>query len=331
MELTLTLPASRDLWEAHSAEEWKRLFIRKKHPPTKLTLLDTLHDPLLFEGDSDVIDLHLSAHVILYAFWGRVWSLRDSQTFHQRGHVSSRSATTQLWLEAQHQELYGSLKSTKEKLDRLNILSAEALLLCEVLMMSLHSSFADIQSFAGRFGERESKCALPQLREWATRHESCFAIWHAGQVLRIARLLPPTSLRGFLAITVYHACLLLWVATWFFKKSTAPSRASPVLEQENRVHFHKFAPKNSQGSHSTNWVILDGEENSQIRTYLATRDGEPALRLADQVTSLNDPATVPAVMKDVFKRNFPAQGHPLPPLLENLTTLMDELSQSQSG
>lgn len=328
MELTLALPSVRALWEAQNAEEWKKVFLAMPGPPTSLSLIDGLHDSSALEDESKAIDLAFSAHAILYALWGRIWALAEAKSFHQRGPQPSRRATTQLWLEAQHQELYSNLKNTKAKLERLGALSPEARLLCELLMMSLHSSSADIQSLAGRFGEREFKHALPQLRDWAHNNDSFVAIWHAGQVLRAARLLAPTSLRGFLAIAVYHASLLLWVAVWLSKKSNAPSRASPTPENANKVHFEPFVTQSDQPS-VPGWVVLDGPENAQVRSYLSTEKGRPALQLGGKVADLADVTTIPEVMVEIFRQNFPSQDHPLPPLLENLVTLMEELSQSR--
>lgn len=325
MELTLPLPSCRSLWDARTPLEWKSRYLAKSHPAIANSLIDAMHDAARLEIDADSIDLDFSAHVVLYGLWGRVWSFLDAKQFHQRNRFPSRNATSLLWLEAQHQELYTHLKGTKEKLQSTKALSPEAELMSQLLMMSLHVCSEDVQRFAGRFGEEEVRSALPMLQDWVSRDEHRYATWHAGQLLKAARKLPRTQLRGFLAIAVYHACLTLWVSSLISKRIGATSkRASPGAGTE-------FLQQRTTQQSPQSQILLDGEETQATRTYLTIGRGTPSLQLANQIGELSDPTVIAKVMMNIFRENFPATSDPLPPLLENLASLMNDLSHTPAA
>ena len=96
----------------------------------------------------------------------------------------------------------------------------------EMFALALHVDLNQLQSFAGKAGEEEARRAsahfLHQDGErnggasgggggWVRSEDARYAVWHAGQVFRRARELPPTGLRGFNAMAVYFASLTLWV------------------------------------------------------------------------------------------------------------------------
>ncbi|KAH7628682.1 hypothetical protein B0T09DRAFT_344404 [Sordaria sp. MPI-SDFR-AT-0083] len=104
----------------------------------------------------------------------------------------------------------------------------------EMFSLALHVDLNQLQSFAGKAGEEEARRASAHFlhqhhypgtgREgngpggaggggggWVRSTDARYAVWHAGQVFRAARGLPPTGLRGFNAMAVYFASLTLWV------------------------------------------------------------------------------------------------------------------------
>jgi hypothetical protein len=273
----------------------------------------------------------MCANAIWYGLWGRVWRFLDSKLFHQRSPASIARTTGRLWLDAQHQELVMHIKHTREMLSKLNVLSAEGELMSEMLMMSLHICSEDVQRFAGRFGEEEVRAALPTLREWIHKDEHLHANWHAGQVLRAARKLPRTQLRGFLAIAVYHACLTLWMSALLTRRSGTASgnfaRTSVGLAigvGETSMH----PEGNRSFTMSEQSVILNGDETPVTRAYLSLGRGVPALQVDGGVGELQDPTVIPTVMMSIFRENYPAQSESLPPLRENLGSLMNDLSKT---
>lgn len=336
VELTLPLPYSRDLWDARSPEEWKSRYLAKRISNLTITLSDAMHDAGRLELAAPIIDLGMSAHLTLYGLWGRVWSFLDTRSFQRRDGSQSQKPTSLLWSQAQHQELYSHIHKTKEQLASLRVLSPEADLMSEMLMMSLHVCTDDIQRFAGRFGEDEVRLALPLLQEWLGRDEHRNATWHAGQVLRAARRTPRTQLRGFLAIAVYYACLTLWVSSLISARRPSTSRQhtphasdrTSVSMDHQTTSFQSSIPASMPPQDQ---VLIDGDENLAIRTYLATGHGNPCLSFSNQIRDLHDPMIFPKITRNIFRENFPDESEPLPPLLENLASLMDDLSKPLMG
>src|SRR2546421_4831999 len=69
-ELLCPLPASRDLWFAQSASEWKSRFLQKgtSSISNKASLVDGLRNSTIFDVSQDRIDIHLSYLTALYGF-----------------------------------------------------------------------------------------------------------------------------------------------------------------------------------------------------------------------------------------------------------------------
>ncbi|KAK3388990.1 hypothetical protein B0T20DRAFT_511002 [Sordaria brevicollis] len=110
----------------------------------------------------------------------------------------------------------------------------------EMFMLALHVDLNQLQSFAGKAGEEEARRASAHFLNqegnepsgigsggggWVRSTEARHAVWHAGQVFRAARALPPTGLMGFNAMAVYFASLTLWV----YGLLGGPNPVSPVF------------------------------------------------------------------------------------------------------
>ncbi|KAJ9156050.1 C2H2 type zinc finger domain protein [Pleurostoma richardsiae] len=341
-ELSFTLPAARDLWDARGPEEWRARHLAKLHKHSSFTIIDGMHDPTQLEAEIDGIDIGLSSLAILYGFWSRVWSFTDSKTFTYQRKVTSNRSSTGFWVEAQRQELYQTIHTASLKLRSLHCLSPEGHLVSEFLMMSLHTLFEDTQRLVGRYGEEEFKQALPRLREWTQSDDQHCAAWHAGQVLRAARTFYPTQLRGFHAVAVYQACLTLFIFIVLSKISLASAPASPVPERSIVSNILRRGTDTSAAArpggvlaapHGRNIpleILLDGEETIDVRTFLKTGHGRPRLTVSGEPQDLEDPRIVHTVMAEIFQSNFPSKSDPLPPLLENLASLMSDICKAFS-
>jgi hypothetical protein len=327
-ELVLPLPSCRGLWDARNATQWQQLFLAKLKSTASISILDAMNDVSRLELERDTIDGGMSAHIVLYALWSRVWGFLDAKSYYQRSNTRKRKASSILWLEAQHEELYAQISTIKENLAKQDILTPECELVSELMMMFLHVNSQDIQKFAGRFGEEEVRAALPLLQVWMHHEEHRYAVWHAGQVLRAARKLPPTQLRGFLAIAVYHACLTLWVTVMLTNRSGLTTRRnSPQLATaDGNAVSGRQTSDNVSPCETGVPVMIDGEGTQASRAYMIHGEGRPALMLNGVTRRLSDPSTISQVMLDVFKTNYPAKSASLPPLLENLSSLMTDLS-----
>ncbi|ETS85197.1 hypothetical protein PFICI_03222 [Pestalotiopsis fici W106-1] len=343
-EIAFSLPAAQDLWDAQDETEWRDRMIAKSGTTTTSTLMDGMHDPCSLENEADIVDVGFASHAILIGLWGRVYSFLDSKAFYLRDNSDSH-ASSSLWLEAQRQELYLKIQSITTKLGWLLPLSSEARLVSEFLMMSLYVSSEDIQRIAGRYGEDDFQKSLPVLDRWNNSKDGRYARWHAGQVLKAARSFPPTQLDAFNGIATYHACLVLWVGCALKQRAGRHIQSGQVMQprpatnltsaatgEEQEMQFSRPANSTSDptkaSKRQTTQVILDGEETSEVRSYLAMGVGQPCLHMSNRLVEFEEPAAVSKVLSDIFRANFPSKSYPLPPMLENLDSLMAELCRS---
>lgn len=322
-ELCFTLPTSRDLWKARSAEEWRDLYLTKRPTPSggiprvaEVTQCMTILDDL-----EDRIDIELSCTALLHGFWGQIWSYRDAVKFHSSGGPNRRGASSPpLWLKTQHQELYRDIAEFANQIQRSRKPKPQLILLAELFMMILHVSPDDLQKFAGKNGEDEARRAAHSLEEkWFSGSESRYAVWHAGQVFHWARRLSPTSLRGFNAIAVYFASLTLWA---FGLASCAHSTNGRQDEKGSRVS-------------PLDYVLVDGDESRESRAFLQLDRGVPGLTMygdaSTGIESLSNTGMVLTISRNLLRDNFPVRNEPLPPLVESLCHLLQALGSGLAG
>jgi hypothetical protein len=208
-------------------------------------------------------------------------------------------------------------------------------------MMSLHVSLDDIQLFAGREGEDEARKIFPQVRAWTRDSDSRKAVWHAGQVFHHAKAFEKTRLRDFYAVATYHATLVLWVWGMVTSGSSRQSGiATPVgtgMPQQPSLQG-TFAMAKSKAK-----VVLDGPESKSTKAFVQLGHGTPGLQIAvrpanemldarpsstsEVFCSLFDSRGVMSTAARVLKGNFPHTKGSLPPLVANLSNLLDELGK----
>lgn len=208
-------------------------------------------------------------------------------------------------------------------------------------MMSLHVALDDIQLFAGRSGEDEARRVYPQVRLWTRNSESRKAIWHAGQVFHHAKLFEKTRLRDFYAVALYHATLVLWVWGMVTSGTSRQSGfATPVATGVSQSPSFENALNSSK---SQARVVLDGNESKTTKAFIQLGHGTPGLQktvhppsemadarpssATDIFNSLFDSRAIMSTAAGVLRGNFPHTKGSLPPLVENLANLLDELGK----
>lgn len=392
-ELCSSLPASRDLWRASSAEAWRDTYLGKK-PQAADTAVPRISEIMncmtILEEFEDFIDVELCYTAVLYGFWGQISSYREAVKFYGHGTIaaprlqstmhSSRNATHRLWLNTMYQELYrdiselstfvGSLPSATSATSnprassRDTATATQLSILVELFMMILHVHPDDLQRFAGKYGEDEARHAAMTLEDpWASSREARHAAWHAGQVFRHARALPPASLRGFHAIAVYFASLTLWVYG-LLSCSYSPQGQHQHQQQDgvatatglgagSGAAGAGYSGASSASSSTaaavimpppppTKYVLLDGDESRETRAFLSLDRGVPGLSTgsvssadgaatAVGAESLANPGMVLDIARNVFRENYPVRSEPLPPLVESLGNLLRDLGTGLAG
>ncbi|KAL4883529.1 hypothetical protein BJY04DRAFT_226549 [Aspergillus karnatakaensis] len=313
-EFTLPFPSARDLWLAPTATAWKALWETKysHSEPTKLSLRDLLADPSLLNQPLINIDTGVVNSALLHGLMSQVWEFRQ-QALLADSSQSTAKAVTRLWLQSRQEDLLSLFNTVK---DDIGTLPANATLFTQFALMHLHVHFDSIQRFAGQFGELEARQEYPRLRAWGLTKESRLSIWHAGQVLRAARQVPPFQLRGFDSLAIYHAVLVLWVA-------------GLLRCGERQTDIFASSP-----GYAEVLVGLDGAETEATKAFVNRDIGQPALTLqttspgGEQTTilsSLRSPRLVMDAGRQVFDGNLQGAEDNLPPLIDNLRKLMHDL------
>lgn len=207
-EMTLPLPASRDLWLAPNAEVWKAAYLEKttKHAENNISVRDLLADSELVKCLPETVDVRSAKVSRLYGLAALTWE-QHQQSQLLNSPFASVDASSKLWQQSRHQKLYETLQGAQSSLEGC---SAVAKLFHEFLMMSLHVNADEVTRFAGKCGEDEAHRAYKELQTWASSKQARKAIWHAAQVLRAAREVPPYQLRGPDAFLIYHTVMVLW-------------------------------------------------------------------------------------------------------------------------
>ena len=228
----------------------------------------------------------------------------------------------------------------------------EIIFTLQFLMMKLHVSLDDIQLFSGRAGEEEARKVYPQIRAWTEESDSRTAVWHAGQLFRVARSFEKTRLRDFYAVAVHHAALTLWVYGMVVSNTNRQSGLQTPVAQTfasqtpsgQRSRQSQAQAHLTTATSSRKRLYLDGPDEKAGRAFAQLRLGVPGLQKIYQTTTnssvrldalpssgtfcpLYNSKGVMSVAADILRSNFPRSREGLPPLVENLANLMDDLGK----
>lgn len=159
----------------------------------------------------------------------------------------------------------------------------------------------------------------PSLQAWVQSREARTAVWHAGQVVRYAKML--VGLSGFFAVAVYHASLTFW--------------AYGVLG----LRGEKGGKVRSDGERDKGGLVwLDAEEGEEIKRFIALGKGVPCFSAGNTLVSergeaiarLCEPGKVMNAIVGILRS---ANGigmigdneSQVAPIIENLSQLIREL------
>lgn len=322
-QMKLPVPASIDLFQATDAFSWRSILLAK-HTSSSAglpSMMDLFANPPSLDALGDSVDKTLCILASCHAIANEVWHFRQQSQLLSSWQAQGRQDR---WL--------GHLNRKKDLLDDLTTISdycelndttpAEVLFTVEFLTMTLHVSLEDILLFSGKSGEEEARRVYPRICTWSKDPESRAAVWSAGQVLRIARTFEKTRLRDFYAVAVYQSTLTLWVygivTSHAARKSgmQTPDDANPM--------------PTSQPLGQSSRVYLDDTNSRSAKSFKMLAQGTPGLRsspISGSFCSLRNHKGVMRVAEEILKSNFPESQNGLPPLVENLANLMNELGK----
>lgn len=323
-DLTLPLPASRELWDARTAEEFKRLYLEKGAGEGKPgpCLGDVLRDVFLLAANRWRLDMRLAISICLYGFWALIWDYRQKNAvFRSKSDSPTPPNNANLLLSSQHHELGQMLQSFQMAIGASQwAMSPQESLVLHLLEFNLHVSLDDLQLFAGKDGDAEARRIYPTLQRWSESEDARQALWHAGQILRQAKLFPTGHLKDFYAIAVHHAALCMWA---FGVVTKAMRKRNPQLE--------------SQFPGASDLIYLDDEDSALVQRYIALGHGRPAIiGPQNRGTSplqvpeglLEDPKSCMEVAQEILRANFVNGPEGLPPISENIVHLLKQLGNA---
>ncbi|KAF3010521.1 hypothetical protein E8E14_009942 [Neopestalotiopsis sp. 37M] len=308
-ELTLPLPEAKELWFARSAAEWKRQYLARssgqgRRPPS---LPDLIRDINLLTANYQRLDAQYAISIYLHCFWNLILEWRQLSSVHRLNSFATNfSAGPHLLLNGRHQELCRALQTFQVVTSDWHAsLSAQESLLLNLLMMNLHVSMDDLHLFAGKEGEEQARRVYPVLQQWSDSVDARRAIWHAGQILRQAKLFPNGHLKDFYAVCVHHAALAIW--------------AFGVVVKATK---HESTPMENQET-----VLVDGLESNQVQRYISFGPGRPSIRTRDEQRTecIEEPKACMEIVEGIFRGNY-SKGDMLPPIVENLCGLLRQLA-----
>ncbi|KAF2215303.1 hypothetical protein CERZMDRAFT_120231 [Cercospora zeae-maydis SCOH1-5] len=281
-EMTLPLPASREQWLAPTAGSWRHVAVREQtsrdvqHGP--LSLRDLLADGELLRCLPDGVDASVARAAHLHGLAAQTWEhFQQSSVVHSPLASHSSDASGKLWLQTRHQQLYHMLQVVRS---RVQDTWAVTRLLNEFLMMSMHVNPDDVTRFAGKCGETEAHRAYQELQGWSQSKRARTAIWHAGQVIRLAREVPPYQVRGADAFIIYHAVMVLWAYGMMQRDIARRARSSsPRPGRSVGVGGEQEQQEQEQDGGRASCVYLDEERTAAVEAFVVMGTGRPCLRM----------------------------------------------------
>lgn len=309
-ELDLPLPEPHELWMASSAEEWRMLYRANLDIGTMRipSLTESIASPDLMQDRNTVLDLKFSSSCFLYAMWGMVWEYRKLARLFLAEPSRNPVWDSRLTMMTRHQELTKMFDYYRVSY------ASDNMLLLELILMHLHISLEELQHFCELEGLEDIGNVHASMKEWVGSKTARSAVWHAGQVIRATRELPPMHLRDFYAISLFHASLTFW----------AFGLASRMFTQDRGVMSRETTSlKNSQPV-----VCLDDDETSATYRYISLDIGTPALHNPQYdapLTPLSDIAGVMTIIIEMMAQGDGEPTMPNSPLVENLLNVMGRL------
>ena len=324
-ELSCPLPMARDIWLAPTAIAWRDTLLAIGLPDSDRTLSWSAiaQNPSMLDDLPMHYDKSFVALVVMHGFWSQVWAYQESQRFFRSSGEASVQATTVLWLSCQQEDLSKRIEVVQQGLSKHAADASHLHIVAEFCKMALNVSPRELQQFAGRLGEEEAATTHQILREWMTGPQFKTAVWHAGQIIRLARAMPAAALREFSAVALYQASLTLWAYGLY---SISMSRLTFNDHKYGAATSNRMFPSATRSEPDCQ-IFLDGPSTPDTTAFVMFGKGEPGISVGSErlFRPLTDIRAVMTAVCDVYRENFSPEIETFPPLLEGMMNLMTDL------
>jgi hypothetical protein len=289
-ELELPFPCSRKLWEAKSATEWGYIYLQEfSHTPGSFpSLSNALRDTSTLGQVPRQIDFPLAAFISVH---GMSVMVAD----YNRTRHSLRRPWTGLIFQSWQREL-------EQELDQFGIAVVETLnlsvpavsLIHQSVCLSLYMPLGFLETYAGKQGDKRSTDVYEAFIQHINSTHLRQAAWHAGQIVRIAKAIPPSLLTDFCATCLYFAALALWTY------STVSAREGSLAQELK-----------SDSPTGRGVFLLDSESsNGALRRYVVSGQGIPALSAGSGPAYLDNQEAVMRLFQQILRSKYPGQSIP---------------------
>ena len=268
-----------------------------------LYVADVIDDPDVLNNYAGSVDAYVAILAVLACTWTMCWEYLQIASLQR----SKPRRWNTLVTEMRKDELIKLIGHLKLSLSPEAAADPEIQMRLELSLLHLQMPFEDIQIFAGMEGTERARAVYPMVRDWAKSEAARYTIYHAAQIVQMAKDAPRGSMRGPMAIMLYHASLAFWVYGLLSDHSRALSQN----------------------------VYLDDADNISLQRFKGFGQGQPCIRWRSEIegqgevmmsVSLSQPDKVMEAVMAVVRRNF--AGMSTPHLTEKLVQLMAELENS---
>uniref|UniRef100_A0A060T4K9 ARAD1C41536p n=1 Tax=Blastobotrys adeninivorans TaxID=409370 RepID=A0A060T4K9_BLAAD len=289
-ELELPVPHDEKLWVAQSAEEWAKEVgelsqspTYKRDTPFLAFVANTLiaHSSLSKKTGEAVLTQMLvpSLAAVAKSMVAEYRQSRDVRDQIMTPHQEYLQQTTrECLLSLRQAEIESTLESVKEYCHKyVGGKELINMLFVEQCYQALFCPMGDVLKLVGRDDEMEMKRALPRLIKWYHSDDGRHAVWHAGQIVRIAELMIKSHVICMaLPVILFHSAAVLW--------------AFGVVD--------KLLKKAGKVSTTTNGVVVNG--NLTRREMLNSQAF--ALECGNEKVSLAEPGKVISVIRSITEK-----------------------------
>jgi hypothetical protein len=284
-EIGTPLPSSTKLWNAPQATDWLHLIHEEQALKVQqpLSLCQVMRQPHLLTASQELTEHNLAATAYLAGCLSLI-----TEYWHMDRLTHGMQSLDDFVLKSRHAELSSLLEQFSAELADSNKHGPEVQVLQEWTFLHLNVSFDEVSCYCGSGSDQDAQDSAPYVQRWYQSAQSRGAVWHAGQIIRAAKAIPYGTLGDVYVIALYQSGVILWV--WSLLRKLQPILPGP----------------------STPRVVLDGEETPDVVRFLKTGRGAPYLTdKSGAITSVDDPAVVPVLAKDIIQTNWSKEALPL--------------------
>ncbi|KAL4892752.1 hypothetical protein BDV59DRAFT_202493 [Aspergillus ambiguus] len=245
-EYRVSAPLPRDLWLARNPTEWKRIYL--SHQPNFIPrVIDLLYSMPTISAVQGFLDRGLAMKLLFHLIGGQITEYHLSAETLQKTNETQKAVIGRDTLQSRKRDLEITIRAFDQVFSREICASHIGGFLVSYLKMSLKVSIVDIEVLAGKAGEHKSQEIYRVMKEWPETTDAREAIWHAGQILRLFKLLQ--RLTSFQIIMAYHAGLVLFAYSVLSRvqgRFPAPwSESVLCLNDTSSVHTEGFISSGS--------------------------------------------------------------------------------------